>query len=280
MSAKGLPNENPNPTADEIKAHLTHNKNHCRCTGYVKIIEAIQLAAKWTANPELIPPQPKTPEVIGKSMKNADARNRVTGELQYGDDMLLEGMLHGKILWAAHPYARILCIDTSAAEAMPGVVAVVTAKDIPGKNQAGMVMRDQPAIATDIVQYIGDGVAAVFAESLRSPRLPWKRSRSITKSCRVSFTPEEAARPDAPKLHEKGNLLHDVRMIRGDTEEAFKKCAVVVEDNYTTPAIEHGFMEPESGIGLPSTRMAGWRSASARSAFLMTAPSFPRSWPA
>ena len=260
MSAKGLLNENPNPTAEEIKTHLTKNKNHCRCTGYVKIIEAIQLGAKWTANPELIPPEPKTPEVISKSMKNSDARSRVTGELQYGDDMRVEGMLHGRILWSAHPYARIHSIDTSAAEAMPGVVTVITAKDIPGKNQCGQVIRDQVAIASDLVKYIGDGVAAVFAESLEIANAALEKIVVDYEVLQGVFTPEEAARPDAPKLHEKGNLLHEVSIVRGDVEDAFRKCAVVVEDNYTTPAIEHGFMEPESGSGVSPRRMAALRS--------------------
>lgn len=252
MSAKGLLNENPNPTSEEIKTHLTKNKNHCRCTGYVKIIEAIQLAAKWMANPELIPPEPKAPEVISRTMKTSDARSRVTGELIYGDDMKVEGMLHGRVLWSAHPYAFIRSIDTSAAEQMPGVVAVITAKDIPGKNQCGLVIRDQPAIASDIVKYIGDGVAAVFAESLEIANAALEKIVVDYEVLQGIFTPEEAARADAPKLHEKGNLLYEVGIERGDVEEAFKKCAVVVEDNYTTPAIEHGFMEPESGMAFPT----------------------------
>jgi len=252
MSTKGLLNENPDPTPEEIKTHLTKNKNQCRCTGYVKIIQAIQLAAKWSANPELIPPEPKGPEVISRSMKNSDARSRVTAELKYGDDQRVEGMLFGKVLWSAHPYARIISIDTSAAEEMPGVMAVITAKDIPGKNQCGQVIRDQPAIAADFVKYIGDGVAAVFAESLEIASAAVEKIKVDYEVLRGVFTPEESARPDAPRLHEKGNLLHDVSIVRGDVEDAFQKCAVVVEDNYTTPAIEHGFMEPESGMGFPS----------------------------
>ena len=185
-------------------------------------------------------------------MKNSDARSRVTGELQYGDDMRVEGMLHGRILWSAHPYARIRSIDTSAAEAMPGVVAVITAKDIPGKNQCGQVIRDQVAIASDLVKYIGDGVAAVFAESLEIANAALEKIVVDYEVLQGVFTPEEAARPDAPRLHEKGNLLHEVSIVRGDMEDAFRKCAVVVEDNYTTPAIEHGFMEPESGLAFPT----------------------------
>jgi CO/xanthine dehydrogenase Mo-binding subunit len=185
-------------------------------------------------------------------MKNSDARSRVTGELLYGDDMRVDGMLHGRILWSAHPYARIRSIDTSAAEAMPGVVAVITAKDIPGKNQCGQVIRDQVAIAADYVKYIGDGVAAVFAESVEIANAALEKIVVDYEVLQGVFTPEESARPDAPKLHEKGNLLHEVSIVRGDVEDAFKKCAVVVEDNYTTPAIEHGFMEPESGLGFPS----------------------------
>ena len=135
-------------------------------------------------------------------MKTSDARSRVTGELVYGDDMKVEGMLHGRVLWSAHPYALILNIDTSAAEQMPGVVAVITAKDIPGKNQCGLVIRDQPAIASDIVKYIGDGVAAVFAESLEIANAALEKIVVDYEVLQGIFTPEEAARRCAETARE------------------------------------------------------------------------------
>jgi CO/xanthine dehydrogenase Mo-binding subunit/aerobic-type carbon monoxide dehydrogenase small subunit (CoxS/CutS family) len=252
MSAKALLTANPDPSARDIQEHLTKNKNYCRCTGYVKIIEAIQLSARWMADAKLIPEETKGAEKIDRSVRYKTAREFVTGGLKFGDDMLLENMVYGRILWATFPHAKILSIDTSEAEAFPGVAGVVTAKDIPGKNQCGIVIRDQPAIASDVVRYIGDSVAAVFAETSEIAEAALSKIKVEYKELPGVFSPEEAAKPDAPKLHEKGNLLHQVAIVRGDVDEAFKNCAVIVEDNYSTPAIEHAFIEPESGLGFPT----------------------------
>ena len=249
MTAKALLDANLHPTRDEIKKALSQNRNLCRCTGYVKIFEAIELAAEWMADgrsrPQAAAEQDAT---AGKSLTDQIARDMVTGENKFGDDLAMEGMLHGKILWAAHPHARILSIDTRQAEAMQGVAAVITAKDIPGVNQAGVVVRDQPAIAADKVRYIGDSLAAVFADSAETAETAVQAIRVEYEVLPGVFSPDEAAQPDAPKVHEKGNLLHQAEIVRGDVEAAFRGCAVVVEETYTTPFIEHAFLEPESGI--------------------------------
>ncbi len=253
MSAKALLDANPDPSAEEIRAHLTKNRNTCRCTGYIKIIEAIELAAARMAG-RPVPPHLATAEEDrdSHSLIAEYAVGAVTGATRYGDDIKEENMLYGKILWAAHPHAKILNIDTSEAEAMPGVAAVVTARDIPGKNQAGIVIRDQPAIAFDKVRYIGDSLAAVFAERPDIARAAVEKIRVDYEVLPGVFSPEEAARPDAPRVHEKGNLLHHATLIRGDVDAAFKECAVIAEGEYTTPFIEHGFLEPESGIAYPT----------------------------
>ena len=251
MSAKALLDANPNPDAAEIKKHLTLNRNICRCTGYVNILHAIQLAAERragksiheTPQPGILPQHPIMDNV---------AEQVVVGKQQYADDLTIEGMLYGKVLWAAHPHADILGIDISEAETLPGVRGVITAKDIPGKNQAGIVIRDQPAIAEKKVIYIGDSVASVFADT---PEIAMEALARIKVEYRVLpgvFSPFEAAKPDAPKVHEKGNLLHRVSIVRGDIDKAFQSCAIVVEGDYTTPFIEHGFLEPESGLAYPS----------------------------
>ncbi len=264
MTSKALLMSNPHPSAEEIKQAFTTNRNICRCTGYVKIVEAVQLAAERMAgtapaaeplaggaaaagNPLSCSPEPAP----ANPMHETVARRMVSGTQVYGDDILLEGMLHGKMLWAAHPSAKILSVDTAEAEAMPGVATVVTAGDIRGKNQAGIVIRDQPAIAAERVKYIGDALAAVFADTVEAAEAAVQKIKVEYEILPGVFSPEEAAKPDAPKVHEKGNLLHSANIYRGDVEEAFKKCAVVVENHYTTPFIEHGFMEPESGIAYP-----------------------------
>lgn len=249
MSSKALLSENPLPSAEEIKTHLTKNKNTCRCTGYIKIIEAIQLAASRMKSGESQKKSYTGKEII-HSQKFETARENVTAKTLYGNDMFFENMVHGRILWSAHPHAKILSIDTSEAEALPGVAAVVTAKDIPGKNQCGLIIRDQPAIAADRVRYIGDSLAAVFAETVEIADDALGKIKVEYEVLPAIFSPEDAARPDAPKLHEKGNLLHRAVIERGDVNTAFEACEAIVEEDYSTPAIEHGFMEPESGIGL------------------------------
>jgi CO/xanthine dehydrogenase Mo-binding subunit/aerobic-type carbon monoxide dehydrogenase small subunit (CoxS/CutS family) len=251
MAAKALLDTNPHPSLDEIKTHLGKNHNLCRCTGYIQIFEAIQLASRWLSGEEEQPRMSTGPEVVGRSRINSDAIAIVTGTYQYGDDMYPDGVLQGKILWAAYPHAKILKVDTAAAEALEGVVAVVTARDIPGKNQCGNVIRDQPAIAFEKTRYIGDSLAAVFAQTLEIAEKAVELIKVDYEVLPAVFSPEEAAKPDAPKVHEKGNLMHHAKIERGNVEEAFKQCKEIVEGDYQTPFIEHGFLEPESGLAFP-----------------------------
>jgi len=250
MTARALLDHNPHPSRAEIKKALTQNRNLCRCTGYTKIFEAIELAAE-RINSSL--PQPSFSSSVdphfGNPLVEAVAVDMVTGSTRFGDDLQREDMLYGKILWSAHPHARILSVDTGEAESVAGVAAVITARDIPGKNQAGYVVRDQPAIAADKVRYIGDGLAAVFAESFEIAAQAVQKIRVEYEVLPGVFSPEEAARIDAPRVHEKGNLLHQSEIVRGDVEAAFARCAVVEEGTYTTPFIEHAFLEPEAGVG-------------------------------
>jgi aldehyde oxidoreductase len=251
LSTKALLDANPDPDVAEIKKHLTQNRNLCRCTGYVNIIKAVQMAAERRAGKSHHKQIPPTAEPQHPILDNV-AREVVTGQLKYADDLTMEGMLYGKILWAAHPHAEIVSMDTREAESLPGVRAVITARDIPGKNQCGMVIRDQPAIADKKVRYIGDSLASVFADTPEVAADAISRIKVEYKVLPGVFSPEEAARPDAPRVHEKGNRLHQVSIERGNVDEVFTKCAVVVEGDYTTPFIEHGFLEPESGLAYPS----------------------------
>ncbi|MBC8506611.1 MAG: molybdopterin-dependent oxidoreductase [Anaerolineales bacterium] len=251
MASKALLDNNPDPTRDEIKTALTKNNNLCRCTGYLKIFDAIEAAGKMMREEEIVPPIAPEGDRVRSTLLTRDAVGLVTGTTLFGDDISEEGMLHGKILWAEHPHAEILNIDTTEAEVLDGVELVITAKDIPGKNQAGIVVRDQPAIAEDKTRYIGDSLAAVFASTPEIAQEAVSKIKVEYKVLRGVFTPEEASAPDAPKVHKKGNLAHHAKIERGDVDDAFANCAVVVEGEYSTPFIEHGFMEPESGIAYP-----------------------------
>jgi len=251
MTGKALLDSNPNPTVDEIKAALAVNRNLCRCTGYVSVIAAIQLAAERMANGGEFKILPQAQNILSNPQLKAEYTKKVTGTCLYADDIVKDDMLYGKILWAAHPHAKILKVDTSKAEAMEGVVLVLTAKDIPGKNQAGIIIRDQPAIAQEKTRYIGDSVASVFA---KTPEIASKAREKIIVEYEILpgvFSPQEAAKHDAPKVHEGGNLLKHASIVRGDVDKAFLDCEVIIEGTYTTPFIEHAFMEPESGVAYP-----------------------------
>lgn len=252
MASKALLDKNPAPTAEEIKTALKRNGNLCRCTGYINIIKAVQAAGETIRKGDTPPPIAPEGDHVRTTLLTKDALGRVTGTTLFGDDIRMEGMLYGKILWAEHPHAGILNIDTSEAESMPGVELVVTAKDVPGKNQAGIVERDQPAWAEDKVRYIGDPVATVYAESAAIATEALSKIKVDYKDLPGVFTPQAASQPDAPKIHAKGNLAHHAKIERGDVDAAFDKCDVIVEGDFTTPFIEHGFMEPESGIAYPA----------------------------
>ncbi|MEW6717264.1 MAG: molybdopterin cofactor-binding domain-containing protein [Chloroflexota bacterium] len=249
MTAKALLDKNPRPTEEEIKEELTANRNLCRCTGYVNIIKAIQTAAILMASSEVPASVMPDEDKVRTTVLTRQAVERVTGRTKFGDDIILEGMLYGKILWAEYPHARIKHIDTSQAESIQGVELVLTARDIPGENKCGMIIADQPAIAEDKVRYRGDSLAAVFA---RTPEIAEQALKEIKVEVEILpgvFSPQEAAKPEAPQIHAKGNLAHHAKIVRGDVEAAFERCAVIVEDDYTTPFVEHGFLEPEAGIG-------------------------------
>ena len=248
MTARALLNHNPTPSDAEIRKALTVGHNLCRCTGYVRIVAAIQDASRYIAAGQSYP---SSPETANATQLRRDAITLVSGRTQFADDMVLPGMLYGKVRWADLPYARILAVDTSAAQAVTGVVAVLTAADVPGRNAFGRVIPDQPAFAADVVRYIGDPVACAFAETAAAAEEACRLVQVDYEALPGIFSPEAAAQPDAPRLHEKGNLLKEVRVRRGQLDEAFARCAVVVEDDYTTPFVEHGYLEPESGLGLP-----------------------------
>jgi CO/xanthine dehydrogenase Mo-binding subunit/aerobic-type carbon monoxide dehydrogenase small subunit (CoxS/CutS family) len=248
MTAKALLDVNPHPSRDEIKKALTINHNICRCTGYEKIFEAIELASERSSL-KATQQEVNIFSGVDTSLTPSIAVDMVTGKNKFGDDLFMDNMVHGKILWATYPYARILSIDLSEAKKMPGVVGIVSAEDIPGKNQAGVVVRDQVAIASDKVQYIGDPIACVYAETAEQASEALEKIRVDYEELPGIFTIEDATKPDAPKLHKEGNLLHHSEIIRGDVEDAFDKCAVIVEGDYTTPFVEHGYLEPESGLG-------------------------------
>lgn len=251
MSGVALLGRNPDPSVNQIKDAL--RLNLCRCGGYLKIIEAVQLAAQSIAGKSTPVPRPSyRGRLVGVSVPDKEAEEKVRGQLTFADDMYLEGMLYGKLLWAAYPHADVLSIDTTAAAAMPGVKCVLTAKDVPGRKGFGMMVPNQPVLCDTRVRFLGDGLALVFAESVEEAEAAVAAIRVEYRPLEVVGSPQQGMRPEAPRLHEDGNVARHVLRNVGDIERGLREADVVVEGDFTTPFIEHAYLEPETGLGVPS----------------------------
>lgn len=206
--------------------------------------------------------------LVGQPATRVDARAKVTGKAKYPGDYVMEDMLHAKILFAGHPHARVLNIDTSAAEEVSGVVAIFTAEDVP-VNEYGLQTRDQPVLCgpgsrqpgADVVRFVGDQVALVVAET----KVAAARARDLIRveyeDLPVVSDPFEALKPDAPQLHPnreanelhpelstEGNVISHHQIRKGDIEAGWAATDVVVEGQYHTPAQEHAYLQPEAGL--------------------------------
>jgi CO/xanthine dehydrogenase Mo-binding subunit len=186
--------------------------------------------------------------IVGKSLKRIDAQEKVTGSIRYGGDLYEKGMLHVKVLRSAHAFAEILEIDPREALALPGVLGVYTHRDVAGTNRHGLIMRDQPVLAEKTVRYKGDPVALVVAESDDAAREALGCIRVEYRPLKPIRTFEEALAPDAPKLHEHGNIMGGKRLRKGDADRALREeCDVVVEETIETQTVDHAFLDLEAG---------------------------------
>ncbi len=257
MTARALINNNKCPSHDDIKHAL--KDTYCRCTGYSSVIRAIESAAAVERGEEahpvqIAPTDPEELQVVGHSVASQEAEAKVTGRAMYTDDFNFPGMLYGRTLRAAHPHARILGIDTEKAKALPGVRAVLTAKDVPGRNRHGLVHLDWPVLCDDKVRYMGDPVAIIAADTQDIADAALKLIDVKYEVLPVVDDPEYARQPDAPILHEGregGNLLKHIKVRHGDIDAGFAAADVIIEREYHTPTIEHAFLEPECAIGVP-----------------------------
>lgn len=182
-----------------------------------------------------------------------DGPPKVTGQLQYLTDMSLPNMVYGKVLRSAFPYARLLSVDTTEAEAMDGVYAVLTAKDVPGLNRFGIATPDQPVFCEDVVRYVGDAIAAVAADSPERALLAIEAIRVKYEEIEPLDSTAAALAPGAPELHPHGpgNVLHRTEIKRGDAQQAFDSCAHIVTETYYTPRQMHAYIETEGGLFAP-----------------------------
>jgi selenium-dependent xanthine dehydrogenase len=246
MAAKALLDANAEPSRVEILEALSGNL--CRCTGYAKIVEAVEQAA-GLREPRQVGKQPAQ-GVVGQDRPRPDARAKVTGQAIFAGDLYFEGMLYAKVLRSQYPHARLLRIDTSEARALPGVVAIATAADVPGAKNHGLARQDWPVLAYDKVRYVGDAIAVVAAESEEIARQATTLIQVEYEPLPVVSSAEGALSDDAPLVHNGGNVLEHVALRRGDTEKGFAQADIIVENEYRTPRGDHAFMEPEAAVGL------------------------------
>ncbi len=252
MSAMGLFNKTLSPTSDEIKKAL--RGNICRCTGYVKIEQAVMRSAEMLREDLPIPHQ-DFKGILGEDFHRVDARAKTLGTGLYVDDIVVDGMLHASALRSAYPRARVVKIDTSAALAHADCVAVLTQKDVPGNNKIGHLSHvsdwDVMIAEGDITRYVGDAVALAVSRN-KETLDEIKALINVEYEVLEALTsPAMALAEGAPKLHEKGNILSHEHLIRGNAEEVIKNSKYVVTQHYSVPFTEHAFMEPECAIAMP-----------------------------
>ncbi len=249
MAAKGLLDKNLNPTIDDIKKALAHNL--CRCTGYKKIIDAVQLAAKFLrgeTTPETIRAS-YGDKKIGVSLPRPSAMAKACGVAKFSADYYFDNALEIACAHAFANYAKIKSIDISAAEKMPGVVGIITEKNVPGTNRVREAVPDKPLLMEDIVRSYGDPVAIVAAETREQARAAAAAIKIELEPLTPVMTAKEALAPGAPKLHDwSENLLETTKQIHGDAEKALAESTYVVEGEFSTQVNHQAPLEPEVTI--------------------------------
>lgn len=177
---------------------------------------------------------------------------KACGSMIFASDISLPGMLVGKALRSPHPHCKINDIDVGQARQLPGVHAVLTAKDIPGVNRVGKTVEDQEFIASNRARTVLDALAIVAAETEEIAQVAIQSIGLDVKPLPAVFDPEQALSSDAPHLYPDGNLLREFQIIHGDAEAAMDSADVIIEDTYRFPWIEHAFIETESVVAAPS----------------------------
>ena len=257
LTAYALLKRNPNPNSDDIRFALKDTL--CRCAGYPSIENAIIAAAQAlrtgepVQKPNHIPDSIHDHKTVGHSHLRPEAVEKVTGEAIYTDDLKFDGMLYAKARRAMIPHGFLTKLDISKAKALPGVVAVLTATDIPGEKTHGLVIYDWPVMVGvgERVRYVGDAIAIVAAESQEIADQASALIEAEFDLQPVITNPVQAREEGVPQIHEKGNLLKHIKVRKGDMDKGFAESDVILEHTFHTPTTDHAFIEPECSIGVP-----------------------------
>jgi selenium-dependent xanthine dehydrogenase len=267
--------EDRDAVARALSGHL------CRCTGYARIIDAIQTAGEAWKNGGCMPSkQPRRhfyfgeefgmsrnrafatdnhASGIGRSISRYHGLEQALGDKPFVDDMNVPGMLHAAPVLSAHPRAKVLAIDTSAAAARPGIVKILTAPDVPGERGTGLTIPDLPVFVAvgETTCCVGDMLALVVADTAHHAREAAEKVEVDYEVLRPVTDPFAALEPGAPQVHapgnvhESGNLLDSTAFSRGDVDQALAASTHIIEQTFVTQPVEPAFLEPEACLALP-----------------------------
>ncbi len=250
MRAHALCEKSACPTRGEIEHDL--RPHLCRCTGYTKIVDAIDLLAKVRQGAPM--PENGCMGRVGEPLHRFTGHEATLGERRFIDDIKRPGMVFAAPRLSDHPRAMVKSMDVSAALAEPGVLRVVTAADVPGNRYVGLITSDWPVFIAvgEETRYVGDVLAFVVANDVQTARRAAELIKIDYDVRTPVTTPDDALKPDAPRIHPKGNLLAQAALVRGDPEAAFATAAHIIEDTWQTQCIEHMFLEPEACLAWPT----------------------------
>lgn len=259
MRTKVLFSENPDPGREQIRKAIS--RNLCRCTGYVKIVDAIETALK-TLRQDNLPDSitqsgnaQGSPAGIGQPLSKYRGSEFALGQHLFVDDIHVDGMLYGALRLSDHPRARVISVDVSGALRLDGVIRVFTASDIPGERYTGLIFSDWPLMIAqgETTRYIGDVIAGVVAVDERTAR---KAARLISVEYEildpVSDVHRALAHGSAQVHPGHPNLLEKCIVRRGDpVTTIIEQSAFHTSGIYETQRIEHAFLETEAALALP-----------------------------
>jgi xanthine dehydrogenase molybdenum-binding subunit len=267
MTAYALLQRNPAPSEAEIRHALKDTL--CRCGGYPSILRAIQSAAHLLRTGKPLPPSAVFctaiapcentgnggTAVVGSLLARPDAVGKVTGAARFTDDLTFDGMLFAAVRRAGVPHAFLRQLGVENARSLPGVVTILTATELPGAKNHGLVIPDWPVLVGvgERVRYVGDALVLVAAETQDTAEQAVALIETEFDLQPVVSDPVQARQPGTPQLHPDGNLLKHIKVRNGNVEQGFGEAEVVLEHTFHTAFTDHMFLETECSIAVPTS---------------------------
>lgn len=249
MAAKALIDSNPKPERADVKKAI--RGNICRCTGYIKIEDAILMAASYFREGRDAIPEKESGRITTR-FRRIDAVEKALGEGKYADDISVEGMVYGSALRTPAPRARIISIDSTECEKDPRCVKVIRREDVP-ENKLGHLIHDWDVLIGEgmVSHYVGDAICIVVSEDRSALDELKKKIKVEYEELPGVFSPEDAMKDDILVHEDHSNILVEHHILRGDAKSVLESCDIIIEGDYTTPFTEHAFMEMECAIAMP-----------------------------